>query len=177
MGYRNWVQICPSRRPPEHCFLLINRSNSEWLHTLPGHTSTIRGLAMANADTVVSCSRDTTLRVWDVESGSCLRVLEGHMDAVRCVVAQGDHIISGGYDKLVKSWSLASGQCLSTSDANEERIYCMAGLNEGAMVACGSLNGRVCLYDVPSLSTRGQTGYQFRAALSLSWPYSSRRSY
>jgi len=158
MGYCNWVHIYlhSGHQSIVCCGLIV--SNSECLHTLPGHTSTIRGLAMPSADIVVSSSRDTTLRVWNVESGSCLHVLEGHTEAVRCVFAQGDHIVSGGYDKLVKSWSLSSGQCLSTSDANEERIYCMAGLKGGTMVACGSLNGRVCLYDVLSLVVRGTTG-------------------
>ena len=31
----------------------------------------------------VSGSSDKTLRVWDLESGACLRTLEGHSDGVR----------------------------------------------------------------------------------------------
>lgn len=157
MEYRNRVHICLPTWPPELCLLFLCL-DSECLYTLPGHTFTIRGLAMPSADTVVSGSRDTTLRVRNVESGRCLHVLEGHTETVRFVFAQGDHIVSGSYDKRVKSWSLSGGQCLSTSDANEERIFCMARLKRGTMVACGSLNGRVCLYDVPSLSVRGTLG-------------------
>ena len=32
---------------------------------------------------VVSGSRDSTLRVWDIETGECLKKLEGHVAAVR----------------------------------------------------------------------------------------------
>lgn len=32
---------------------------------------------------VVSGSRDATLRVWDVDSGQCTTVLQGHLAAVR----------------------------------------------------------------------------------------------
>ncbi len=32
---------------------------------------------------VVSGSRDSTLRVWDIDSGECLKKLEGHVAAVR----------------------------------------------------------------------------------------------
>ena len=32
---------------------------------------------------VVSGSRDATLRVWDIESGECTSVLQGHVAAVR----------------------------------------------------------------------------------------------
>ena len=33
--------------------------------------------------TVVSGSRDATLRVWDVETGECTNILQGHVAAVR----------------------------------------------------------------------------------------------
>ena len=32
---------------------------------------------------VVSGSRDSTLRVWDIDSGECLKKLDGHVAAVR----------------------------------------------------------------------------------------------
>ncbi len=32
---------------------------------------------------VVSGSRDSTLRVWDIENGECSKKLEGHVAAVR----------------------------------------------------------------------------------------------
>ena len=34
---------------------------------------------------VVSGSSDNTIRLWDIESGQCLRVLEGHEELVRCI--------------------------------------------------------------------------------------------
>lgn len=53
---------------------------------------------------VVSGSRDATLRVWDIEQGSCLHVLVGHLAAVRCVQYDGKLIVSGAYDYMVKIW-------------------------------------------------------------------------
>ena len=32
---------------------------------------------------VVSGSRDSTLRVWDIENGECMKALQGHVAAVR----------------------------------------------------------------------------------------------
>ena len=34
---------------------------------------------------VVSGSSDNTIRLWDIECGQCLRVLEGHEELVRCI--------------------------------------------------------------------------------------------
>jgi WD40 repeat protein len=33
----------------------------------------------------VSGSDDTTLRVWDLQTGECVHVLEGHSDHVYCL--------------------------------------------------------------------------------------------
>ena len=56
----------------------------ELLHTLEGHTSTVRCIAM-HENIAVSGARDATVHVWDVESGREIGVLLGHMAAVRSV--------------------------------------------------------------------------------------------
>jgi WD40 repeat protein len=47
---------------------------------------------------VVSGSRDTTLRVWDLERGVSTKVLVGHSSSVRCLAVHGDIVVSGSYD-------------------------------------------------------------------------------
>ena len=39
---------------------------------LKGHTRDVIAVTVINASTVVSGSYDTTLRVWDVETGACV---------------------------------------------------------------------------------------------------------
>lgn len=51
---------------------------------------------------VVSGSRDATLRVWDINTGTCLHILVGHLAAVRCVQYDGKLVVSGAYDYQVK---------------------------------------------------------------------------
>ena len=40
-------------------------------------------------------------RIWDVECGACLRLLEGHEELVRCIRFDDKRIVSGAYDGLV----------------------------------------------------------------------------
>jgi hypothetical protein len=57
---------------------------------------------------------DITVRVWDVESGVCLRTLEGHSDWVSSVslTPDGRRAVTGSYDKTVRVWDVESGACL-----------------------------------------------------------------
>jgi len=37
-------------------------------------------------------------RLWDVDCGACLRILEGHEELVRCIRFDNKRIVSGAYD-------------------------------------------------------------------------------
>lgn len=115
------------------------------LHTLQGHTSTVRCIAL-NRDEVVSGSRDKTLRLWHVISGRCLHVFSGHTDSVRCVEFKNDIIVSGAYDHLVKVWDANTGSCIHTLQHHTNRIYCLQ--LDGDTIASGSLDKTICIWDV-----------------------------
>ena len=40
-------------------------------------------------------------RIWDIECGACLRLLEGHDELVRCIRFDDKRIVSGAYDGYV----------------------------------------------------------------------------
>lgn len=46
------------------------------------------------------------IRLWDIEYGQCLRVLEGHEELVRCIRFDSKRIVSGAYDGKIKVWDL-----------------------------------------------------------------------
>lgn len=45
--------------------------------------------------------RPSVSRLWDIECGACLRVLEGHEELVRCIRFDNKRIVSGAYDGSV----------------------------------------------------------------------------
>ncbi|KAL6230696.1 WD40-repeat-containing domain protein [Aspergillus navahoensis] len=65
---------------------------------------------------VASGSKDKTVKIWDTQSGACLRTFKGHDTLVRSVAFSPDNsrIASGSYDKTVKIWDAKSGACLQT---------------------------------------------------------------
>lgn len=72
---------------------------------------------------VVSGSRDATLRVWDINDGTCLHILVGHLAAVRCVQYDGKLVVSGAYDYQVKVWNPERQECLHTLQGHTNRVY------------------------------------------------------
>ncbi|KAI0194403.1 WD40-repeat-containing domain protein [Xylaria flabelliformis] len=120
-------------------------TNGACLHTLRGHTSTVRCLKMSDANTAISGSRDTTLRVWDIRKGICRNVLVGHQASVRCLEIKGDIVVSGSYDATAKIWSISEGRCLHTLTGHFSQIYAIAF--DGQRVVTGSLDTSVRVWD------------------------------
>lgn len=73
--------------------------NRDCIHTLRGHTSTVRCLRVIDGRPIaVSGSRDATLIVWNIETGTALHHLVGHEASVRCMDVSGNKVVSGSYD-------------------------------------------------------------------------------
>ncbi|VDK78004.1 unnamed protein product, partial [Cylicostephanus goldi] len=81
---------------------------------------------------VVSGSSDNTIRLWDIHSGVCLRVLEGHEELVRCIRFDDKRIVSGAYDGKIRVWDLEAALdprsspnslCLSTLVQHTGRVF------------------------------------------------------
>jgi len=62
----------------------------------------------------LSGAHDNTLRLWEVNSGRCLRVLEGHTNSVYSVAwsPDGTRALSGASDNTLRMWEVDSGRCL-----------------------------------------------------------------
>ncbi|GKC91250.1 COMPASS-like H3K4 histone methylase component WDR5A [Tanacetum coccineum] len=65
---------------------------------------------------IVSGSFDETVRVWDVKTDKCLKVLSSHSDHVTAVNFNKDEslIVSSSYDGLCRIWDANMGHCVKT---------------------------------------------------------------
>ena len=54
----------------------------------------------------MTASRDKTARIWNVQTGECIKILDGHTDEIFscCFNYDGDLIITGCKDNAVKLW-------------------------------------------------------------------------
>ena len=76
---------------------------------------------------VVSGGCDKQLRVWDVKSGYCIYVLDGHTSTIRClkVLHNRPIAVSGSRDSTLRVWDIQRGKLLRTLNGHEESVRCL----------------------------------------------------
>ena len=92
------------------------QTGESWL-TLFGHKEKVYCLAIsADGQTLISGSKDRTLRIWNLKTGDLCRTLRGHHSSVRTAVlsADGQTLVSGSEDKTIKLWEVKTGKLLHT---------------------------------------------------------------
>lgn len=62
----------------------------------------------------MSGSLDTSIRVWDAESGALRHTLMGHQSLTSGMELKNNILVSGNADSTVKVWDILTGQCLAT---------------------------------------------------------------
>lgn len=82
---------------------------------------------------VLSGSDDKTLQLWDVATGKCLRIFEGHTSSVKSVAfsPDGHFALSGSWDKTVRLWELTTGKCLCTFEGHTDVVTSVAFSPDG----------------------------------------------
>ncbi|TQE14301.1 hypothetical protein C1H46_000220 [Malus baccata] len=92
---------------------------------------------------IVSGSFDETVRVWDVKTGKCLKVLPAHSDPVTAVDfnRDGSVIVCSSYDGLCRTWDASTGHCTKTliDDENPPVSYVKFAPN-GKYILVGTLD-------------------------------------
>jgi division protein 1 len=95
---------------------------------LPAHADLITALDFdAPWGTLVTASLDDTVRVWDLDAGRCIGMLEGHLSSVRCLQVEESIVATGSMDASIRLWDLSKAEYAPQdnrvnkhSDAEEE---------------------------------------------------------
>lgn len=80
--------------------------------TLAGHDHSVSAVRFipSSGNLLVSASRDHTLRIWDINTGFCVRTLQGHTGWVRDVFPSydGRFLLSTGDDMTARLWDIST---------------------------------------------------------------------
>lgn len=126
---------------------LTNSLRSQ-IATLSGHTDAVLSVRFCKPGTLASGSRDHTIRIWDIESGTCLSVLTGHTGAIHCLRIHNDLLVSGSADTTAKIWSVSTGQCLHTLGGHPSYVTIAEFNDSYTLLATGSGGGLIKIWSV-----------------------------
>jgi hypothetical protein len=132
---RPWLRpFAPALDPP----------GTALLRTLSGHSWGLSGVAVSgDGRRAVSASDDSTLKVWDLETGRELRTLAGHSGPVLGVALteDGRRAVSASSDKTLKVWNQERGTLVTTFTCDAPARCCaFAGARK---IVAGDEAGRV----------------------------------
>jgi WD40 repeat protein/uncharacterized caspase-like protein len=118
-----------------------------------GHAGAIQSIATsADGRLLISGSFDRSAKLWDADSGTLLRTLQGHTEPVSAVAfsPDGRFAITASHDKTTKLWEATSGQLVRTFSHSGEydRVLSVAYSPDGRAVASGTLGGTLRVWEV-----------------------------
>src|SRR5262249_49565677 len=96
---------------------------------------------------------DTTVRLWDRETGREMRRFQGHRQMVAAVAASADGALlaSGGADRAVIVWDPQSGVAVAHGEGHTGAVSCTACAPPAAgvrTIASGAADGTIFLWQV-----------------------------
>ncbi|WOO82387.1 F-box/WD repeat-containing protein lin-23 [Vanrija pseudolonga] len=112
------------------CLWDLEHGNGTPEKVIEAHTDSVLFLRGDN-ERLISCSKDRTIRVFDIRTLERKLVItgsmndDGHRGAVNAVGLTKDLIISASGDRSIKVWDINDGRLLATIDAHVRGISCI----------------------------------------------------
>jgi WD40 repeat protein len=103
-------------------FLENNESiNSAELKEL--NKQALNSIAKVSNSKIASCSDDTTVRIWDINSGKCIKFLNDLSRITKLAVFDKKFLVTAGYSEIT-IWDIENGTIIRTFLAHsDENIY------------------------------------------------------
>ncbi|KAG0015959.1 hypothetical protein BGZ80_009516 [Entomortierella chlamydospora] len=146
---------------------LWDSNTGSCLHTLRGHSGEVTSIVYSpkggqiageiinlayspQGNELASGSSDGTLQLWDVDTGRCIKTLDGHSSSITFIVYSptGDRIATGSHDITVRLWSVETHQCVYTLKGHGDFVTSAVYSPNGDRIASGGHDNTVRLWNV-----------------------------
>lgn len=88
-----------------------------------GHVGPVNAVQISG-DMVASAGGDSTVRLWSIKSGQCIREFLGHTRGLACVRFSSclTRLVTGSNDSTIRIWDLKTGKCLRVLEGHKALV-------------------------------------------------------
>ncbi|KAI1344181.1 WD40 repeat-like protein [Xylariaceae sp. FL0016] len=120
-----------------------------------------------NNNLLITGSYDSTIKLWNIESGEVIRTLRGHTSGIRALQFDDRMLVSGSLDGTVRIWNWRTGQCINTLHHQDGVISVHI---QGDLIASGSIDKTIKIFNFKtqqSFCLRGHLDWVNQVKLDL----------
>lgn len=146
----------PKFRPFKDVYRDRFRIGYNWRHgkcaikIFKGHSNGVTCLQLLD-NVLATGSYDSTIKLWDIETGEVIRTLRGHRMGVRSLWFDDSKLISGSLDQTVKIWNWHTGELLSSLHCHTDGVITVH--SDGEFLASGSIDKKVKIFNFVTKET------------------------
>ncbi|MEA5503734.1 NB-ARC domain-containing protein [Halotia wernerae UHCC 0503] len=99
---------------------------------------------------LASGGMDQMVKLWNVQTGECLKTLQGHTDWIWSIAlsSDGQTLASASADHTIKLWHVNTGKCLNTLQGHTSIVWSVKFSINNKTLVSGSADGTVRIWDV-----------------------------
>nr|BAJ94793.1 predicted protein [Hordeum vulgare subsp. vulgare] len=127
-------------------------NNWELMKAFRAKSLSVDHVAFNPKDTdMFASAQDKTIKIWNLHSGECKRILSGHSGLVVCLdyfhLGGKLHLITGSHDRTAKIWDCETGRCVQTLKGHMDVVKIACCHPDLSILITGSQDGSVRLWD------------------------------
>ncbi len=116
--------------------------------SIEGHTKNVNSIIQLMDGNLASCSKDKTIRIWNIQTRECLHILLGHNNSVSAITQiSKERIVSGSGDNTIRIWDVNSGKCEGILKGHAKGVTSLCFLMDKRLIS-GSDDTRMKIWNI-----------------------------